>query len=99
MAEYIKKSAADDALRERAELYDGHGWTYAASIINGDRSAIISVPPADVRENVRGEWIEDGFLDRKTCSVCGAWIANNTGTAVLNYCPNCGADLRGIGDG
>lgn len=54
---------------------------------------------ANAKESIVGKWIDDGFLGRKTCSICGTWIANNTGTAKLNYCPNCGADNRGEQNG
>lgn len=50
-------------------------------------------PTADVRENVKGHWVVDRY-----CSVCdfdkyefdcccGGWPQN--------FCPNCGADMRG----
>ena len=55
---------------------------------------IDEIPSADVRENVKGYWIDDGFLGRLTCSNCGAWIGNFTGTVKLNGCPNCLADMR-----
>ena len=51
-------------------------------------------PTADVRENVRGEWIFPyGDKKYKRCSVCGRVfysIPYNT-----NFCPSCGADMRG----
>ena len=60
-------------------------------------------PSADVRENVKGEWINAkvGKLfpsnDYK-CSICGN-ILNfdgvNCGRGDANFCPNCGADMRG----
>ena len=51
------------------------------------------IPTADVRENVMGEWID--MLDSelfvfKKCSLCG-----ETGVKTMNFCPNCGADMRG----
>ena len=55
-------------------------------------------PTADVRENVRGEW-RTTYLDHIAmgerpkilyCSICNQCIAYPT-----NYCPNCGADMRG----
>lgn len=48
---------------------------------------------ADVRENVKGEWIrcEDDEWIHYECSVCGEIIHHET----LNFCPNCGAEMRG----
>ena len=46
-------------------------------------------PTADVRENVKGEWIEDGAITK--CSVCGN-TSDYCGTE--NFCHNCGADMR-----
>lgn len=54
------------------------------------------IPSADVVEVKRGKWIrheQDGaiFADYE-CSVCSAYP---TGGIRSNYCPNCGADMRG----
>ena len=55
---------------------------------------INDIPSADVRENVRGEWIfkedrriVDGY-DWK-CDQCGSWQRYTS-----NFCPHCGADMR-----
>ena len=47
------------------------------------------IPAADVREVKRGKW--EVHYPLATCSVCG-----NTMEIVtqLNFCPNCGADMR-----
>ena len=59
---------------------------------------------ADVLENVRGEWIDDGIHGDWAweqdghgncwhfwkCSRCGRGTKTRS-----NYCPNCGADMRG----
>ena len=42
-------------------------------------------------EPKRGEWID--FKNGWKCSACGKW--NNE---MSNYCPNCGADMRGTDD-
>ena len=44
---------------------------------------------------VQGEWIDEGM---PTCSICGKWIDVLQGTAKLNYCPNCGARMKGGAD-
>lgn len=52
-------------------------------------------PTADVRENVKGEW-HDG-----DCSHCGwswrdiAYDSDLHNGLQSNFCPNCGADMRG----
>ena len=79
-----------DALME--ELLDS-GWEYKVD----------QQPTADVRPNVRGEWIEPNRDDvvsygpgYKGCSNCGkaVWLGK-----WMNFCPNCGADMRGEADG
>ena len=57
-------------------------------------------PAADVRENVRGEWVrqDDGWCgDYYECSVCKEPFTLIDGTPqdnLYNFCPNCGADMR-----
>lgn len=45
----------------------------------------------------KGEWIYDGYrvkggIDWVHCSECGQL---ETASAKINFCPNCGADMRG----
>mgnify|MGYP007130712014 CR=1 FL=1 len=51
--------------------------------------AVLRIPAADVRPVVRGKWGKDG-----DCPVCGCqpWYERDIHT--LNFCPNCGADMR-----
>lgn len=44
---------------------------------------------ADVRENVRGEWLS--MFGHNVCNKCGFKID----IVPTNFCPNCGADMRG----
>ena len=74
-----------DADKLQEEFKELHG---------GKRSLLIDTQPtADVRENVKGKWLQDkhdeagyGYFD---CSVCGADFYD-----VYDFCPNCGADMR-----
>ena len=52
-------------------------------------------PVIDAKPVVRGEWIEEPYLLGVTrrCNVCGENYGMPHG--VFNYCPNCGADMRG----
>ena len=95
MAEYIKR---DDLL----ELYDLNGLEVEnakvplAVVIQN----IKDIPSADVVERKKGKWIEqeDGwggyYYD---CSVCNESWTTIDGTPWdngMNFCPNCGADMR-----
>ena len=61
-------------------------------------SSIESLPTADVRENVNGEWTDHRTLEHDGefyCSNCGFVLDSYIQGAFYNYCPNCGADMRG----
>ena len=49
---------------------------------------IDDVPTADVRENVKGEWVNNMNGTYK-CSICGIKHSRS------NFCPNCGSDMKG----
>lgn len=47
------------------------------------------LPLMDLRPRPQGEWIELREYDNK-CSICGQTMMDK-----WDYCPNCGADMRG----
>ena len=57
---------------------------------------------ADVRENVKGEWIgeADGYADGELvydtwyCGACGTYFEDWEEEPTWNFCPICGADMR-----
>ena len=58
-------------------------------------------PTADVAEVKHGEWIYKttyGQLEECNCSLCGQLMSTVEGKR-MNYCPKCGADMRGDTDG
>lgn len=96
MAEYIEKEAAIQTI-----ITD----RWIERIIAGKatvRDMIDALPAADVRENVRGEWVAtDGYMVDE-CSNCHFQICWDDVPSWLerlphftNQCPNCGADMRG----
>lgn len=92
MPGYIDVDKMKVDIKEIADITDG-------KLTEFEVLGIISAQPtADVRENVRGEWkIEytgDGWSDYidVTCTNCGKTIKRGE---PYNYCPNCGADMRG----
>ena len=56
-----------------------------------------NIPTADIRENIRGEWIFKETMIRSPlaenyyCSICKI-----STTRCWNFCPNCGADTREV---
>lgn len=89
MARYIKREALPQK-KERGFLLDDYfnaGWNACLNIIE-------SIPDADVRPVVYGEWKlnNDGS---GTCSVChftqsSVWDDDGW----QNFCGHCGADMR-----
>lgn len=57
------------------------------------RNIVNEMPTADVRENVKGEWIVRG--QNVYCSVCNQLSAYtwHGASKFSNYCPNCGARM------
>ena len=58
----------------------------------GLQNALGKIPTADVVEAVHGEWKQNNLNGFKIydCSNCGVHME-----AKFNYCPFCGADMRG----
>lgn len=87
MAEYIEREALKDKFSELLPI--GHTI----------RSIIDEIPTADVVEVRHGRWVKRQFADEPTvfgfrCSECHLTFDVNS-----NYCPNCGADMRGEKNG
>ena len=55
---------------------------------------IADTPTADVVEVKHGEWVYDHWCEFK-CSICGHY-SNTNPRGQENFCPNCGADMRGV---
>ena len=89
MARYIDADKLKADIKEIAGKQDGKLTEFEVlGIMSGQ-------PTADVRENVRGEWVEKNDVYR--CSVCGkeALWSERIGSVRTDFCPNCGADMRG----
>ena len=89
MAEYIKREDAINAVLGY-ERYTG----IAEMPVEFAEVAVMLIPAADVRENMRGQWVECPISDGlNQCSNCEymVWADREP----YSYCPNCGADMRG----
>lgn len=90
MVEYVERESLRDA------LYDADAIT-----MNGVK-ILNQFPAADVATVRHGEWIEPQRLyygaKQYECSLCWAeafWDKHSI-TEKYPYCPNCGANMRGI---
>lgn len=45
-------------------------------------------------ERKMGKWL-DGYQYGYKCSECGGYLEIDCGDVEMNYCPNCGVDMRG----
>lgn len=82
--------------------------TCGSSVAQGFVDRVNEIKPADVRPVVRGEWINTDAFDKESnvkCSECEMEFDYIDGICYLcaghrlpNFCPNCGADMRGTQD-
>lgn len=101
MAKYINADALIAQLDENCETtYQGDSWYGKEPLLFKDEviQYISQFPPADVRENVRGEWeiMEDADgCKYYRCSACHRFRFHN-GAMLKKYrfCPICGANNR-----
>lgn len=81
-ADGLKKS-----IKEDEEL---KGVSVAYLLMNLMTCYIDNAPTIDVEPVRYGRWIDHPLTKYPICSVCGC-----KALAKYNYCPNCGADMRG----
>lgn len=93
MSDYISRQAAIEAVDEctKLKITDDFYTVYTEDM----KDMITDIPTADVRENVRGEWLntrpDAPMFGFHYCSICG----RKRTSPQDHYCPNCGADMRG----
>ena len=82
---------AQDAFNVLTDYYHHKSSTQHLAL----QEALNKVPTVDAEPVRHGKWIGYAGTIGNECSVCGKWIDVLQGTAEMNYCPNCGADMRG----
>ena len=95
MSDLISRQAAIDTLEKLSANYTGVGKRDWHPYVRECQYEIQRMPSAQERK--KGKWIphedEDGEHYGDKCSECGEWYVMPYGKT--NYCPNCGADMRG----
>lgn len=101
MSDYISKAEAIDKIHWgiNDEAFFGE-----PEIDQAVMKFLREFPSADVRENIHGEWITQYEIIRNPyseehnphtkCSECNFRVDTHS-SQFMNFCPNCGADMRG----
>ena len=99
--------ALSGLLKDIKENQIGDGASpYLDGIWKGEQACAIEailrikkLAAADVKPVVRGKWDDQSVEAYRRCSECGCYIECNNpflfGIGKCNFCPNCGADMRG----
>jgi rubrerythrin len=94
MSDLISRQAAINKLNERQrKLIYCFGFENDAVKIMDIAKSIIATLPSVQPECKTGEWIYDG--DGYKCNKCGTVYGWWADSQTSNFCPNCGADMRG----
>ena len=100
MSDLISRQMAIDAIEAKEANEFGNYMDYNVAFNDGLRSAVFALEELPSAQK-KGEWIYDpNDYDDNTweCSVCKEPWTLIEGTPPdnnMNYCPNCGADMRG----
>lgn len=92
MSDYIKRERALDMIES------ARTWKWSENQLY---DVVKALKAENVRPAVNGHWIinTDDFTPKKRCSVCGYNKPIPAGERLKkipeNFCPNCGADMRG----
>ena len=70
--------------------------TFDVQKITKHKSDFSDLPSAQPGRK-KGKWL-DNYQYGYKCSECGAYLEIDCGDAEMNFCPNCGADMRGEQD-
>ena len=86
-------------LKENAKVlgdyYENTVWAVPLSILEEAPSVVPTGRKNRQVERAEGEWIYTGQYPYDKCSLCGTLVDSYDG---WNYCPNCGAKMKGASD-
>ena len=92
-----RQDALNQIMKKRWALQMMDDTHTADKIMDGLRRAeiVINELPSAQPERKKGKWMGKPIAGYSTvrCSVCGDAFLENSGK--WNFCPNCGADIRG----
>ena len=62
------------------------------ALYNFALNRVIEQPTVEAVPVVHGEWTDDQYVWE--CNKCGSWFEVTQCRGEMNFCPNCGADMR-----
>ena len=81
------------------ETYTRPSWCPLVEVAEQTEPITEDCSTVEQTERKRGEWIAktENCHSHWVCSECGAWalLEYNEQMYLSNFCPNCGADMRG----
>ena len=96
MAEYIERGAAINLIRTEGVYGEGYSDEERE---NDVISMLESLPATNVVEVVHGRWESYPSHAYRRCTACKVEFDKPRFNIRANYCPNCGAKMRGDKDG
>ena len=95
--EYISRDDTLKAIHQYCKDCDNCNSVMCRACDSADAMDIVlDIPKANVQPVKRGHWITNPYmLNRQKCSECSFWSDD---LQADNYCPACGADMRGEND-
>ena len=98
MSDPIDRQAAIDSLNDEFTIIGTTNAIIVRDYIRRVKNRLHDLPSAQ-SERKKGRWVHDGYdfpggVDWIHCSECGK-RGVNVPADLSNFCPNCGADMRG----
>ena len=91
----MDRKEAAEIIKERYEFWRKH---YAEECKDYGEALEIALEALQEPERKKGQWEDFDYDNSYLCTSCGEIWTLNDGTPEennMNYCPNCGADMRG----
>ena len=86
---YVGKIGNDESKIEEWKI-----WSAILTERTAFKHDVYDAPTVTPAARQRGKWIEQAGAVGYECSVCHKWLDVFQGSADMNFCPHCGADMR-----
>lgn len=95
MPRLIDAEKLEDALHDLMKRRGINCWMSTVFDATDFEMLIDEAPTVEVEPVRRGVWEIGSWNIGIKCSECGKWLNIEQGDADMNYCPHCGANMKG----